>query len=78
MRPHDGGSGNGFACVPCTARAFVFIHAPIASRRSTLGAGISPSPVGPTFSRKLPPFDAMSTSLRTRSASDFQLPSFFL
>ena len=41
----------GLAVVPQMASPFPFIHAPISARRSTLGPGIRPSLVGPTFNR---------------------------
>ena len=50
---------------------FTFIHAPTSFSRSTEGAGIRPSPVGPTFSRKLPPLLVMSIRLRTSVSVGF-------
>jgi hypothetical protein len=51
---------HGLALVPYTASPFIFIHWPIFCRISTLFSGNSPRFVGPTFSRKLPPLEAIS------------------
>src|SRR5438034_5049102 len=51
------------------------IHFPKSASRSTHAAGISPSPVGPTFSRKLPPLLAVSISMRISLELDRQLTS---
>jgi len=66
---------NGDACVPRIASPFTRIHSPMRRRRSTDSAGIVPSPFGPTLSRKFPPFDAMSQSIRIMTCALFQLPS---
>ena len=51
---------------------FTFIHSPMRFRRSMDSCGMVPSPVGPTFSRKLPPLEAMSQSMRIISRTSFQ------
>ena len=50
-------------------------RAPMARSRSTQGRGMTPSALGPTLSRKLPPLLTMSISPRTRLAEDFQFSS---
>src|ERR1051326_3326805 len=47
----------------------------MALSRATLGSGINPSDVGPTFSRKFPPLLDVSTSSRISLFFDFQLSS---
>jgi len=57
------------------ASPLVFIQSPISRSRHTIGAGITPSAVGPTFRRKLPPFEATSINVRSSVRVSFQSSS---
>ena len=55
-----------------------FIQSPISCSRDTIGPGITPSDVGPTLRRKLPPFEATSINVRSSVRVSFQSSSYDL
>jgi len=60
------------------ASPLALIQSPISRSRDAIGAGITPSAVGPTLSRKFPPLDATSISVRSRVRVSFQSSSYDL
>src|SRR5947199_10666873 len=68
----------GLAVVPEIASPLVANHSPISWSRQAIGWGITPSAVGPTFRRKLPPLEATSISVRTSVRVSFQSSSYDL